>query len=78
MSFASFRTHVFGVKTLQLPVYLSKLILNLSLKGFKSARVGLATDGPSFQKKRFFAKDSLKLNKIRNTCLISLNIILYY
>ena len=48
MSFVSFRTHVFGVKTLQLPVYLSKLILNLSLKGFKSARVGLATDGPSF------------------------------
>ena len=43
MYFVSFGTHIFGDKTMQLPVHLSKLIMNgyLSSTGFKSIRVGL-------------------------------------
>ena len=44
MSFVSFRTHIFGDKTLRLLIHLFKLITNrsyLSSTGFKSIRVGL-------------------------------------
>ena len=42
MSFVSFRTHIFGDKTLQLPVHFSKLIMNgyyLTSTAPKSIRV---------------------------------------
>ena len=84
MYFVSFGTIIFGNKTLQLPVHLSKLIMNehyLRSTGFKSIRVGLIMHGPLFKNRHFVrlpAKDSLKLNNTIKTCLKRLNIILYY
>ena len=84
-----FRTHIFGGKTLQFPLNLSKLIINeyhLCSIGFKSIRVGLTIDC-SLIKDRHSGqletlathdKDLLKLNNTMNTCLIRLIIILYY
>ena len=74
MSFVSFETHIFGDKTLQLPVYLYKLITNgsfLSSVGFISKRVCQIMHGSSFENRRFVAKDSLKLSN-------TINIILYH
>ena len=50
----------------------------LSPTGFKSTRVGLIIYGSLFTDRHLVAKDSLKLNNEINTCLIRLNIILYY
>ena len=50
----------------------------LSSTGFKSIRAGLTMHGSSFNDTHLVAKDSLKLNNMRNTCLIRLKIILYY
>ena len=80
MSFVSFGTHIFGNKTLQLPMHLFKLIMNgkyLSSTVSYQIRVGLTRHGSSFKNRHFVqscAKDSLKLNNTINR----LNIILYY
>ena len=50
----------------------------LSPTGFKPTRVGLIIYGSLFTDRHLVAKDSLKLNNEINTCLIRLNIILYY
>ena len=80
MSFVFFRTHILEDNTLQLQLHLYRLTMNgyLRSKGFKSIRVGLTMHGSSFKDRHFFAKGLLKLNNTTNTCLIRLNIILYY
>ena len=48
MSCFSFEIHIFGDQTLQLPLYLSKQIMNdyhLNSTGFKSIRIGLTMHG---------------------------------
>ena len=75
MSFVSFGTHVFGDKTLQIPLHLFQLVMNgkyLSSIGFISIKLGLNIHGLSFKNRRFvrsLAKHSLKLNNTINTCL---------
>ena len=52
MPFVSFGTYIFGDKRLQLPLHLSKQIMNgyyLSSTGFKLIRVGLTRHGSSFK-----------------------------
>ena len=52
MTFVSFGMHIFGDKTLQLPVHLFKLIMNgsyLSSLGLILIRVGLTMHGSSFK-----------------------------
>ena len=92
MSFFLLRTYIFldeSLPELQLLLYLSRLTLNeqyLSSTGFKSTRVGLTMHGSPFKDRHFAwletlatrAKELLKLNNTINTCLIRLNIILYY
>ena len=82
MSFTSFGTHIFGDKTLQLPLNLSKLIMNgYFIIGFKSITVDLIIHGSSFNDTHLVwsrAKELLKLNNTMSTCLIRLKIILHY
>ena len=84
MSCFSFEIHIFGDQTLQLPLYLSKQIMNdyhLNSTGFKSTRIGLTMHGSSFEDRHLVwshTKNSIKLNNTVNTCLIRLKIILYY
>ena len=50
MTFVSFGMHIFGDKTLQLPVHLFKLIMNGSyLSSLGLIRVGLTMHGSSFK-----------------------------
>ena len=62
MCFVFFGIHIFGDKTLQLPLHLSKLIMNgknLSSTQFKSTRVALTIHGSSFKYRHFVAKELL-------------------
>ena len=79
--FDSFGIRIFGVKTLLIPLHLSKLIINgqyLSSTGFKSTRVGPTMHDSPFKNRHSVAKEMLKLNNTINTCLRMLNIISYY
>ena len=61
-SFVSFGTHIFDDKTLELPVHISKLIINgqyLSSTGFKLIRVGLTMHGSTFEDRHLVGKDSI-------------------
>ena len=81
ISFVSFGTHTFGDRALNLFAHVFKLIMNgyyLSSTGNILIRVGLIMHGSPFKNRHFAAKDLLKLNNTINTCLIKLNIILYY
>ena len=60
-----FGTCIFGDKTLQLPLHISKLIMNaqyLNSTGFKSKIVGITMHGLSFKDRHFVAKELLKLS----------------
>ena len=68
MSFVSFRTHIFGDKTLRVLIHLFKLITNrsyLSSTGFKSIRVGLTVHSSEFKNGNFVPKEIVKLNKAK-------------
>ena len=65
MSFVFFETHIFfDDKTLQLPLHLSKLIMNGTSTGFKSEIVGQTMHGPSFKDIFFFQIPKLGVLKI--------------